>query len=877
MPTLDDLDAAMLRPARSAPAISRLGGGTVLLAGTDQPWRVVGRSAAVYQLRQPGGRTLALRCPLADPEALDPGLAERYRALAVAPALAPLRAAGGPLVDRIAVFPQGLALPAHDFRSTSHPVIAMDWVPGPTLLAAADRAARAGDGSTLEALAESWAAAIAALAGAGFSHGDLAADNALVPPGEGVVLVDYDQSAWSGSPDPPPSGEFGPPVPGPGYAHPSPETPAGGKRDHFPALVVYASLRLLARWPELRQEHGDPAGRGGGVLLFAAGDLADPHGSPLFARLDELDDPIGRELTAVVREACRERPGATPPLAEIVSRLRRVERGGRPAAPPPAAAWPTDWSAWPERPSGAPPSHERRPPRPAPRPDAPRLPRPALDPPPWPDPRLGAPPPPALDRPARQRLLTRLNSLLLAGDDGAAWRLWTESGLDRDPEAVRDLGPKLANVGRRLLAGARAPAEADDPTAGHRPWHGAVPGRGGPAAEPPTVEAARRRALVERLADALDREDERAVLRVWPELRGDPIASHLAIRAEAVLAAAAGAAVAAAIADGDDEDVVASVAEAEEHGVAVGAEARRAARAAAERTATRQALREAAAADDRPALAALALSGRLGEIGRLEPGERRAALRALAWPHLERALAADDDAAILAAADDDLFAEGHALTPQQRARIDLARTRTAWLHETRAALRRRDPAALRAALVKPPPGAEARLSRVERGRIARLTARQEAADELARALRDGPDSAILAALSRVEAAGAPLPEALDWAAVRGVVDRVSLAESIRAAAAADPPDYARLARLLPAARAAMVEGGAGLGPDLDFARLETDVLRAAHLARLREALATDDDAEIAAAAHPDPYDAFARLPVAQRERVERAFGFRPGR
>src|SRR3712207_2909453 len=64
MPTLAELDAAMLRPGRSVPAVSRLGGGTIAMAGTDQPWRVVGQSAAVYQLRQPNGRVLALRCPL---------------------------------------------------------------------------------------------------------------------------------------------------------------------------------------------------------------------------------------------------------------------------------------------------------------------------------------------------------------------------------------------------------------------------------------------------------------------------------------------------------------------------------------------------------------------------------------------------------------------------------------------------------------------------------------------------------------------------------------------------------------------------------------------------------------------------------------------
>lgn len=349
----------------------------------------------------------------------------------------------------------------------------------------------------------------------------------------------------------------------------------------------------------------------------------------------------------------------------------------------------------------------------------------------------------------------------------------------------------------------------------------------GPAAPlRPVVDAARRKAeMVDRLRAALDAGDAETVARLWPALRGDPIASSLAIRASAVLARRLGAAVARAVERGDDAATVAAVREAEAAGVAVEPSARRAARAALERDKTRRELQAAVAADDRQALATLAISGRLADLGRLEPDVMRRVVRALAWPHLERALAADDDAAILAAYDADLF-DG-ALPPPQRARVDLARVRTGWLDAARAALRRRDVAALRAVMAQTPPGAEARLSRVERNRMERLTARDAAVERLATALREGPDTAIVEALERVEAAGATLPEALDWAAVRGVVDRVTLADAIRQAATAIPPDYARLARLLPAARAASASEGDGrdvadLGRELgfDFAQLE---------------------------------------------------------
>jgi hypothetical protein len=72
----------------------------------------------------------------------------------------------------------------------------------------------------------------------------------------------------------------------------------------------------------------------------------------------------------------------------------------------------------------------------------------------------------------------------------------------------------------------------------------------------------------------------------------------------------------------------------------------------------------------------------------------------------------------------------------------------------------------------------------------------------------------------------------------------------------------------------MASAGAGLGADIDFAALERDVLRAAHLARLRDALSRGDDAAIAAAARPDPFGALERLSEDQRARVERALATR---
>jgi hypothetical protein len=63
----------------------------------------------------------------------------------------------------------------------------------------------------------------------------------------------------------------------------------------------------------------------------------------------------------------------------------------------------------------------------------------------------------------------------------------------------------------------------------------------------------------------------------------------------------------------------------------------------------------------------------------------------------------------------------------------------------------------------------------------------------------------------------------------------------------------------------------------DWAALERSVLRAAHLARLREALADGDEARVAFAAVPDPYGALSLLTPEERARVESALERRPHR
>lgn len=878
MPNLSDLDLAMLRPGRSVPAVGRLGGGTIAMAGPARPLRVVGRANVVYRLRHGSGRSVALRCPLADRGALDPAMEERYGALVTEPALTHLRGPDGPLVGNAAFVRDGIAFTAADFRSAGHPLVAMDWIDGPTLAEAVDRACRADDRPYLAALADAWAGLLAELGDVSFDHGDLVPDNVLIGAGGGLMLVDYDVSAWPGAPRPSSAVALAP-----AYAHPSGGAAPIGRRDRFPALVVYASLRILSAWPGLRDVHGEPPGTTGGALLFAPRDLREPDASPLFRQLRGLDNPTVAGLAGVLRDACRGSAAAVPALVEVAGptaaaaqcdrgtdRMPSVEVGRgeeRAGSPAPLGAEP-----------GRPPASGF---------DAvPRTSEPAAR---WlPGPAAGADGSAAQrsaplgsggadetgrsDSQLRQRRLDDLNGLLLAGDEEAAWRVWTEAGLAGDP-AARELAPRMAEVARRrLLRRAREAAVAGEGEALLRLWdEGRFDDYRLAAPLRPAVEAARRRSgSVARLRAAIDAGDRDEVARLWTTAGGAGLGATLAIRARTMLAERTGRAVGEARRRGDDEAVGVLVREARAAGIALDAATRRAARIAADRATTRRELRRAEETGDREALASLALSGRLEELGPLPPATLIAARRALAWPLLARAVAEGDDAAIVAAYDEALFGDDPALAPEGRTRIDLARRRTAWLERVRGALRARDGAALRTELGRTPPGVERRLSTVERGRIERLASRDEAVEALATVLRDGPDAAIVAALNRVEAAGTPLPEALDWAAVRGVADRLSLARAVREAAGSDPPDYALLARLLPTARAAMASAGVGLGAEVDFAGLETDVLRAAHLARLREALRRDDDAAIAAAARPDPFGALAGLNAAQRERVDQA-------
>lgn len=320
----------------------------------------------------------------------------------------------------------------------------------------------------------------------------------------------------------------------------------------------------------------------------------------------------------------------------------------------------------------------------------------------------------------------------------------------------------------------------------------------------------------------------------------------------------------------DDEAVVRAARAAEERHLPLGSETRRIVRLARERMEIRVRLDRALAEDNRPALADLARTGELVVLGDTDRASLARVLRALEWPGLVRALESDDDALILTWYDDELFGEDQALPEDLRARVELARTRTRWVAEVRAVLKRRDVRALESLLAGEPKNGLAQLSRGERARVLRLIERQSALDDLHDALRHGSSERILKALNAIDQSGARIENPSTWAAVQSVLERATVIEQIVTAASADPPDDRELAHLLPFAKRLGLQSDPALARRFAFDDLERMVLRGAAARRIRRAIRDDDDAAIRQAAYPDVNGALSLLTDEERRRVETA-------
>ena len=317
MPTLADYDHALTRGLRTAPVIRRLGDGQMSLLESGMPRRVVGAEAAVYRFDLSPGGAIAIRCFL--DHQIPTRVEEVYRQ-ATSPALfRRLRSPDhSPLVQRLAWIEHAVVLEGPDLQSEQVPVVAMEWIVGPTLFQAVDVATRKGQGALLGSVARQWIDAMTALREVGFAHGSLSPTNAMLERERGVVLVDYDTSWWPGMPpldsDSAPSG----------YRHPRGIPSAPERRDEFAALVHYVSLRSLEVHPDLRSTYGGAVGTIDPPLLFDQRDLDHPDRSGLFDTLQHSRDREVRALAAILREAAEASPNEVPFVTDAADAARRV-------------------------------------------------------------------------------------------------------------------------------------------------------------------------------------------------------------------------------------------------------------------------------------------------------------------------------------------------------------------------------------------------------------------------------------------------------------------------------------------------------------------------------------------------------------------------
>ena len=189
------------------------------------------------------------------------------------------------------------------------PVIVMDWVDARTMKRyIADNLTRP---DVLESLARSFLTMTEDLHEQGISHGDLQHGNILVRPDGSLVLVDYDSLyvlGMDGIPDD---------IKGlQGYQHPARihQRYRTSYSDFFSELIIYTSIRMLARHPGLWTKYSLADTE---TMLFTEKDIQSGGTSEIF-RLIESDREI-RHLGRAVKDALRQTSlDRIIPLQEVV-------------------------------------------------------------------------------------------------------------------------------------------------------------------------------------------------------------------------------------------------------------------------------------------------------------------------------------------------------------------------------------------------------------------------------------------------------------------------------------------------------------------------------------------------------------------------------
>lgn len=240
---------------------------------------------------------------------------------------------------------------AIEVRGRLWPLVRMPWVPGRTLEAYVEHCVMTGDQAALGRLTVAWREMVVALQAAGFAHGDLQHGNVLVDDGGGVHLIDFD-GVW---------------VPGmAGLAAPREDGHRNYQRsgkqwdrwmDTFPALVVYLSLTLAARQPNIWHDlHTSES------IVFGKDDFVLPLDTTVWRYIAALDDPGITRLSDELRACCARDWPAQADLNTLLLTERTFDWPGKratgpqavrplPPLPPPLAVPPPAPPAPPQQPA----------------------------------------------------------------------------------------------------------------------------------------------------------------------------------------------------------------------------------------------------------------------------------------------------------------------------------------------------------------------------------------------------------------------------------------------------------------------------------------------------------------------------------------------
>lgn len=177
------------------------------------------------------------------------------------------------------------------------PTVTMEWIEGPTLFQAIDRAATRKNTHVLDAIAAALRDLSIGLRDSRVTHGDLTPDNLMLRPNGDLVCIDLDTLEWPGARKRVHDEQEH------AYRHPRRSgTPA--HQDAFALLVMFVSTMLLKDAPDLRGTLGQKTDVLSGSLLFNIWDLRDYRESEAMETAKSHVSERGRTLLGLLQQAC---------------------------------------------------------------------------------------------------------------------------------------------------------------------------------------------------------------------------------------------------------------------------------------------------------------------------------------------------------------------------------------------------------------------------------------------------------------------------------------------------------------------------------------------------------------------------------------------